>query len=59
MASAAPSTQVDVLDQLFQGLRNKSSEVRQQSAIELQRYVRSSYMPRLASSHCVDFQHHP
>ncbi|KAI1796782.1 atypical/PIKK/FRAP protein kinase [Ganoderma leucocontextum] len=48
MASAAPSTQVDVLDQLFQGLRSKSSEVRQQSAIELQRYI-SNTIPELSS----------
>ncbi len=59
MASVAPSTQVDVLDHLFQGLRSKSSEVRQQSAIELQHYVCSNCMPRLVSSHCVDLKHHP
>lgn len=49
MASTAPPTQFDVLDQLFQGLKNKSSDVRAQSALELQRYVRS-YADILASS---------
>ncbi|PCH36202.1 atypical/PIKK/FRAP protein kinase [Wolfiporia cocos MD-104 SS10] len=39
MASANASSQVDILDQIFQGLRNKSHEVRVQSAIDLQRYV--------------------
>ncbi len=39
MASTAPLLQADVLDQIFNGLRNKSYEVRVQSAIELQRYV--------------------
>lgn len=39
MASTAPSTQTDTLDQIFAGLKNKNHEVRVQSAVELQRYV--------------------
>ncbi|KAI0924480.1 hypothetical protein AcW2_005356 [Taiwanofungus camphoratus] len=42
MASNTAAPQVDVLDQIFQGLRNKSHEVRLQSAIDLQRYVSNS-----------------
>ena len=39
MASATPSTQNDVLEDIFHGLKSKSSEERAQSAVELQRYV--------------------
>ena len=39
MASVVSTTQTDVLDQIFAGLKNKSHDVRVQSAIELQRYV--------------------
>ena len=49
MASAVSSAQVDVLDQLFQGLRSKSSEVRAQSALELQRYVCRGHTPFFVS----------
>ncbi|CCM00588.1 uncharacterized protein FIBRA_02624 [Fibroporia radiculosa] len=38
----ASTNSVDVLDQLFQGLRSKSTEVRLQAAIDLQRYVSNS-----------------
>ncbi|PSR71034.1 hypothetical protein PHLCEN_2v13082 [Hermanssonia centrifuga] len=48
MASTAPLLQADVLDQIFAGLRNKSYEVRVQSAIELQRYV-SNTVPDMSS----------
>ncbi|KZT69244.1 phosphatidylinositol 3-kinase [Daedalea quercina L-15889] len=41
MASTS-GVQVDVLDQIFQGLRNKGHEVRLQSALDLQRYVSNS-----------------
>ncbi len=40
MASIAPAFQNDALDQIFAGLKNKSHEVRVQSATDLQRYVR-------------------
>ena len=40
MASIS-GAQVDALDQIFQGLRSKSHDVRLQSAIDLQRYVRT------------------
>jgi FKBP12-rapamycin complex-associated protein len=39
MASTAQSLQTEVLSQIFQGLKNKSLDVRQQSAIELRRYA--------------------
>ena len=42
MATASPNLQNDVLDQIFAGLRNKSHDVRVQSAVELHRYVRIS-----------------
>ena len=58
MASTAPPTQVDVLDQLFQGLKSKSSEVRAQSALELQRYVCPKYLLPLVSLHRIDLQHY-
>ncbi|KAI0332653.1 TOR kinase, partial [Cubamyces sp. BRFM 1775] len=48
MASIAPSSQSDVLDQLFLDLRNKSSEVQAQAALELQRYI-SNTIPELPS----------
>ncbi|KAI0793741.1 atypical/PIKK/FRAP protein kinase [Fomes fomentarius] len=48
MASIAPPAQVDALDQLFQGLKNKSSEVRAQAALELQHYI-SNTIPELSS----------
>ncbi|EJF64386.1 atypical/PIKK/FRAP protein kinase [Dichomitus squalens LYAD-421 SS1] len=48
MASAAPSTQNDFLEDIFQGLRSKSPEVRAQSALDLQRYI-SSTIPELSS----------
>ena len=41
---AAPATlasQAEVLDRIFAGLKDKNHEVRLQSAIELQRYVRA------------------
>jgi hypothetical protein len=39
MASPQQSVQADALNQIFQGLKNRSSEVRLQSAVELKRYV--------------------
>ncbi|KZV74520.1 atypical/PIKK/FRAP protein kinase [Peniophora sp. CONT] len=39
MASAAVAPHADVLNQIFQGLRSKSSETRLQSALDLRRYV--------------------
>ncbi|KAI0330947.1 FAT-domain-containing protein [Cubamyces sp. BRFM 1775] len=48
MASTAPSSQADVLDQLFLGLRNKSPDVQAQAALELQRYI-SNTIPELPS----------
>ncbi|KDQ61375.1 hypothetical protein JAAARDRAFT_66505 [Jaapia argillacea MUCL 33604] len=44
MASTAPSSggQMDVLSQIFQGLKSKVPEVRSQSAQELRRYVSTS-----------------
>ncbi|KAI0832116.1 FAT-domain-containing protein [Trametes gibbosa] len=48
MATPAPASQVDVLDQLFLGLRSKSPEVQAQSALDLQRYI-SNTVPELSS----------
>lgn len=42
---AAPATlasQAEVLDRIFAGLKDRNPEARLQSAIELQRYVRSA-----------------
>ena len=42
---AAPATlasQAEVLDRIFTGLKDRNPEIRLQSAIELQRYVRSA-----------------
>jgi hypothetical protein len=42
MATPSVSQQTDPLNTIFLGLRNKSSETRLQSALELRRYVRAS-----------------
>lgn len=39
MASVAQSTQTDRMNQIFNGLKNRSLEVRLQSAEELRRFV--------------------
>ena len=39
MSSIAPTSQADILDQIFNALKDKSHEVRVQAALELQRYV--------------------
>ncbi|KAK0217827.1 phosphatidylinositol 3-kinase [Armillaria fumosa] len=39
MTSTVQSTQADVLSQIFQGLKNKSHEVRLESSVNLRRYV--------------------
>ena len=40
MATTSTTPQVDVLNSIFQGLKNKSHEARLQSALELRRYAR-------------------
>lgn len=50
MASTAPTAQTELLDQIFQGLKNKSAEVRLQSARDLRRYVSMlSYLTELSN----------
>ncbi|THH30677.1 hypothetical protein EUX98_g3507 [Antrodiella citrinella] len=39
MSSLAATSQVDFLDQIFKGLKDKSHDVRVQAAVELQRYA--------------------
>lgn len=53
---AAPATlasQAEVLDRIFTGLKDRNPEMRLQSAIELQRYVRLTSPARLSSLTCA------
>lgn len=51
MATTASASQpVDVLDQLFQGLRSRSPDTQAQSAIDLQHYV-CNYLSSRRSAH--------
>lgn len=45
MASTVQSPQGVVLGQIFQALKNKQPETRQQAAEELRRYVSASLIP--------------
>ncbi|KAH9940814.1 atypical/PIKK/FRAP protein kinase [Epithele typhae] len=48
MASVTTVVSADVIDQLFQGLKNKNAEIRSQAAYDLQRYI-SNLVPELSS----------
>ena len=51
IALAVPATQIDALDRIFAGLKNKSHDVRASSAVELQRYVRRFWAHRSIRAH--------
>lgn len=51
MTSTVQSAQADVLSQIFQGLKNKSHEVRLESSVNLRRYVNFSVISDVLEAH--------
>ncbi len=52
MTSTVQSAQADVLSQIFQGLKNKSHEVRLESSVNLRRYVNFSVNSDVLEGSC-------